>query len=71
MAYVNTTRAAQSSVSDRFSGLFAGISAMIQRRRVYDRTIRELRELTDRELADLGIARSLISEIARAAAYGK
>jgi uncharacterized protein YjiS (DUF1127 family) len=71
MAYVNTTRAASSSVSDRFSGLFAGVSAMIQRRRVYDRTVRELASLTDRELSDLGIARSLIASIAREAAYGK
>ena len=71
MAYVNTTRAVQVSASDRISGIFASISAMLARRRVYDRTIRELRQLTDRELSDLGIARSLITEIAREAAYGK
>ncbi len=71
MAYVNTTRAVQASATDRVSGIFASISAMLARRRVYDRTIRELRQLTDRELSDLGIARSLITEIAREAAYGK
>lgn len=71
MAYVNTTRAAQSSVSDRFTALFAGFSAMMQRRRVYDQTVRELRVLTDRELSDLGISRSAIPDVARAAAYGK
>ncbi len=71
MAYVNTTRAASTSVSDRFANLFAGFSAMVARRRIYDRTVRELASLTDRELSDLGIARSLIGSIAREAAYGK
>ena len=71
MAYVNSARAVQASATDRFSGIFAAISAMLARRRVYDRTVRELRQLTDRELSDLGIARSLIGDIAREAAYGK
>jgi uncharacterized protein YjiS (DUF1127 family) len=71
MAYVNTTRANEVSASSRFAGLFAGFSAMIARRRVYDRTVRELSTLTDRELSDLGIVRSLIGAIAREAAYGK
>lgn len=71
MAYVNSTRAVQTSASDRISGFFASISAMLARRRIYDRTIRELSQLTDRELSDLGIARSLIGEIARESAYGK
>ena len=70
MAYVNTNRAVKSSVADRFSGLFAGLSAMLQRRRVYDQTIRELRALSDRELADLGMHRSALTEIAHEAAYG-
>ncbi len=71
MAYVNSSRSVQSSVADRFVGLFAGVSAAIQRRRVYAQTLNELRALSDRELADLGIARSMISEIAHDAAYGK
>lgn len=71
MAYVNTTRAAQSSVSDRFSGVFAAFSAMMQRRRIYAQTLRELRGLTERELADLGMSRGMIVDVAREAAYGK
>ncbi|WP_426034558.1 DUF1127 domain-containing protein [Cypionkella sp. TWP1-2-1b2] len=71
MAYVKTTRAVPATATDRISGIFAAISAMLARRRVYDLTIRELRQLTDRELSDLGIARSLIIETAREAAYGK
>ena len=71
MAYVNTTRAAHSSVSDRFAALFSGVSAALQRRRVSNETVRELRVLTERELNDLGIHRSMIAAVAREAAYGK
>ena len=71
MAYVNSTRAAHTSAADRFTGLFAGFSAALQRRRVYTQTLSELRALSDRELADLGIVRSMIASVAREAAYGK
>ena len=71
MAYVNQTRAGQLSVSDRVVGLFAGFSAAVQRRRIYSQTLSELRALSDRELTDLGMSRSMIAEIARDAAYGK
>lgn len=71
MAYVNSTRVAHSSVFERVSGLFAGFAAAVQRRRVYAQTLNELRALSDRELMDLGISRSMITEIARDAAYGK
>lgn len=71
MAYVNQTRAGQLSVSDRVVGLFAGFSAALQRRRIYSQTLNELRSLSDRDLNDLGISRSMIVEIARDAAYGK
>ena len=71
MAYVNSTRATQSVLSDRFSALIASFRLATQRRRIYAQTVRELKGLTDRELADLGIARSMIGEIATQAAYGK
>lgn len=71
MAYVNQTRAAQLSAFDRVVGLFANFSAALQRRRIFSQTQNELRALSDRELSDLGISRSMITEIARDAAYGK
>jgi len=71
MAYVNSTRATQSVLSDRFSALTTSFRQAMQRRRVYTQTIQELKALTDRELADLGIARAMIPEIATQAAYGK
>jgi uncharacterized protein YjiS (DUF1127 family) len=70
MAYVNTTRAASFSPADRFSGILATVKASFARRAVYAQTVRELNALTERELADLGIARADITTIAREAAYG-
>lgn len=71
MAYVNTTRANVAPRTDRMSGLFAQFGAALARHRVYRRTLDELRQLSDRELADLGISRASIGDIAREAAYGR
>jgi uncharacterized protein YjiS (DUF1127 family) len=71
MAYVNTTRAARKGVLDRLAVLKDGIMTALQRRRIYARTVAELNALSDRELADLGMARFSIPDVAREAAYGK
>lgn len=71
MAYVNTTRVARKGLLDRLAAFKDGMATAIQSRQVYLRTVAELNALTDRELADLGIARISIPEIAREAAYGK
>lgn len=71
MAYVSTSRAVSGRPSERLSGLFAGLGVALARRRVYARTLAELRQLTDRELADLGISRMSIGDVAREAAYGR
>ena len=57
---------------------FAGrLSAAIQRmqenrarRVIYRQTVRELNALTNRDLADLGISRSMITRLAHEAAWG-
>lgn len=69
MAYVNSTRSVSVSFSDRFSALLKVAQEMIERRRVYARTVDELSALSDRDLADLGLSRSNISSVAREAAY--
>ncbi len=71
MAYANTTRNGTSSLSDRLVAVLGSLKASLAQRRVYSRTVYELSGLTDRELADLGIHRSMIADIAREAAYGK
>jgi uncharacterized protein YjiS (DUF1127 family) len=71
MAYVNQTRTAAASPMDRIMALVETVKASRARRRVFNRTVRELNSLNDRELADLGIHRLSITEIARQAAFGK
>jgi uncharacterized protein YjiS (DUF1127 family) len=71
MAYVNTTRVAGKGLVDRALALKDALIAAAQQRRVYARTVAELNALSDRELADLGIVRDMIAEIAHQAAYGK
>ncbi len=71
MAYINSSRAASFSLADRISGFVALTKANLARRAVFSQTVRELNTLTDRELADLGIARVDILSVAREAAYGK
>lgn len=41
------------------------------RRRMYKQTYRELNSMTDYELRDLGLNRSMIAQVAQEATYGK
>jgi uncharacterized protein YjiS (DUF1127 family) len=69
MAYVNTN--VNSSVLSRVLAATSGITAALRKRQVYLSTRRELNSLSNRDLSDLGIHRSMIAEISREAAYGK
>lgn len=40
-------------------------------RQIYSRTLRELQALSNRDLADLGLHRSALHQIAHDAAYGE
>lgn len=71
MAYVNSTRVARNGLADRFTTLTETIRTAVRQRRLYSQAVRELSTLSDRELADLGISRLSIAEVAREAAYGK
>ena len=64
MAYANTA-------APRSAGLLARIVDAMAARKVYRTTLNELRALDNRDLADLGISRSMITAIAHEAAYGK
>ena len=70
MAYVNNSRAATFGLGDRFAAFVANIKVKAAKRRIYEKTVRELNMLTDRELSDLGISRLSIEDVARVAAYG-
>ena len=71
MAYVTTASFARPSSARRSSGLFGALKTAIARRRLYAVTLAELSQLNDRELADLGMSRLSIAQVAREAAYGK
>ena len=72
MAFVNSTvRPASWSLRDLVQHQVYKLQKMAQRRRVYIQTLTELNALSDRDLADLGLHRSMISAVAKDAAYGK
>lgn len=71
MAYVNSSRPATSGFGDRIAGLRKSLRQALDRRRIYLRTLHELNSLSDRDLADFGVSRGSITDLARQAAYGK
>jgi uncharacterized protein YjiS (DUF1127 family) len=71
MAYAHSTQVARGGLLARLAVLKDGVATALQQRRTYSRTLAELNALSDRELADLGIARLAIPDIAHEAAYGK
>ena len=71
MAYVNSSRSLNISVSDRLGNIAKSVKLALRRRALFNQTVRELCGLSDRDLADLGIHRSMIAKIAGEAAYGK
>ncbi|MBN9887327.1 DUF1127 domain-containing protein [Salipiger abyssi] len=71
MAYATEqTSRSQSGLTGRFADLAAGLREHLARRRLYKETFRELAALSNRELGDLGLNRSMIRRIAWQAAYG-
>ena len=70
MAYYTQTRT--NSVIERIlaslAQTFDTAAAAYAKHRVYRTTLNELRELSERELADLGMSRSMLRGIAREAA---
>ncbi len=66
MAYVNT---AATNVRSDAQGFFADLAERYAKYRVYRTTLNELRGLSDRELADLALSRSMLRSIAYEAAY--
>ena len=71
MALAHETLSSDFGVIRRLSKLFANYRESRQRNRVFRQTLKELNSLTNRELADLGIPRSMITRVAQEAAYGK
>lgn len=69
MAFVQNTRAA-APIAAPVVGFFNTLAERVARYRVYRDTVVELTKLSDRELADLGLARQNLRAVAFEAAYG-
>ncbi|ETD84088.1 DUF1127 domain-containing protein [Rhodobacter capsulatus] len=67
MALVSDIRTTETG----FSNFLTSIREALARRKVYRQTLAELRSLSNRELNDLGMHRSMLTRIALEAAYGK
>jgi len=67
----NTRGAVRSDITGRLTAFVANTRSRMAQYSTFRRTRDELNALTDRELADLGINRTMIREIAQEAAYGK
>lgn len=65
----NTTTFTLNSVQTE-NGLVARFRKMVADYRLYRQTLEELQSLSSRELADLGLSRASVRQIAREAVYG-
>lgn len=70
MSMINEVAAVRPAINNRLQGFISGVNARFAQYRTYRKTFEELNALSDRELSDLGIARSSIPGIAYKAAYG-
>ncbi|WP_102224155.1 DUF1127 domain-containing protein [Acidimangrovimonas sediminis] len=68
MATLSTTHVAGFARTGRLGLLKSQLDAALARRRVYRTTLNELRALSDRDLADLGMHRASIRQVALQAA---
>ncbi|PJI91315.1 uncharacterized protein YjiS (DUF1127 family) [Yoonia maricola] len=71
MTVQTETFLAGNSLSTRFAAFRAQLADNAAKRKTYRKTLSELETLSNRDLADLGISRSMIKGIAYEAAYGK
>lgn len=69
MAFFTDTHTANAGLAERFNAITAAFKEARARRKVYNQTLNELCKLTNRELADMGMARANIRSIAYEAAY--
>lgn len=70
MAQAERIEAAHLGVLEGLRGFARDVQEKRACRRLYRQTVRELNALSPRELADLGINRSMIRRLAHEAAYG-
>ncbi len=70
MAFATDTRSLGATIGQRFSEFRASVTDQYAKYAIYRNTVSELNSLTDRDLADLGLTRSMIRGVAAEAASG-
>ena len=70
MAYLHASRPARFTPS-LFSAFMEALRVAVARQRLFVQTLAELRQLSDRDLGDLGIDRGDITRLARETAFGR
>ncbi len=68
MAMVQTQSAVKNAPAFNFASMIENIKTRYVRHRIYRRTVNELSALSNRDLADLGLYRSMIRRLAKQAA---
>lgn len=71
MANAQSLGRVDDGIRARLAAIFADFQDMRNRRRVFKQTLNELRQLSNRDLTDLGIHRAMITRVAHEAAFGK
>ncbi|WP_224823305.1 DUF1127 domain-containing protein [Cognatishimia sp. MH4019] len=69
MAYVTHTSVGSDSHVEKSKALWSSLASRYAAYRTYRRTLTELRTLSNRELNDLGLSRSMLKRVAMEAAY--
>jgi len=71
MTFVNDIRGFEATTISRMTEAFKSVGVAYDKRRDFNKTVRELNALSFDELEDLGIARADIADIAYQAVYAR
>lgn len=71
MAFITETFTGGVTLSERFAALRENFATARAQRKIYNTTMTELNALSNRDLTDLGLSRSMINSVALQAAYGR
>ncbi|SHJ03533.1 Uncharacterized conserved protein YjiS, DUF1127 family [Shimia gijangensis] len=69
MAYASTYTTAQQGTADRLVGFASNLVERFKKARAFRKTMNELYGLTNAQLADMGLNRSMIRRVAYQAVY--
>jgi len=70
MAHLYNIRSHEAGIANSIAAAFRNASLRFAQHRAYRQTVAQLSTLGDRELADLGLHRSMIASVAAKGAYG-